>query len=157
MAEAILGGILKAKKIQPENIYCNDINKKKTAEFVKKFGVKTFTDEGVFDYNLLSVKPQNVEEISLGSNKDSVLISICAGISLQTLENQFKMDKCVRVMPNTPALVNQAMSVWMASKGLDEEHKRDVASLLSSFGHEMEVKIESHLDISTALSGSGPA
>jgi pyrroline-5-carboxylate reductase len=59
-------------------------------------------------------------------------------------------------MPNTPAFVGQAMSVWFASAAVSEEGRNAVAAVLQAMGRELRVDDEKYLDMATAVNGSGP-
>lgn len=59
-------------------------------------------------------------------------------------------------MPNTPALVRNAASVYVCGKSVTDDDKTITKKLLNSIGTCEEVT-ENLLDPITALSGSGPA
>ena len=63
----------------------------------------------------------------------------------------------MRTMPNTPAMVGQGMTVWCSTDAVDEEQAAVVKRILTAMGHEIFVQNEDHLDMATAISGSGPA
>ena len=76
---------------------------------------------------------------------------------MKTLEEGLGIRKLVRVMPNTPALVGEGMSVFYASEAVTREGRDWVVRLLSSCGLCLEVDDENAVDAATAVSGSGPA
>jgi pyrroline-5-carboxylate reductase len=84
-------------------------------------------------------------------------MSIAAGVELRTLEHGLHHAAIIRVMPNTPAQVGQSISAWMATEEVTAEQKSEARAILRAFGNEFEVEHEGHLDMVTAVSGSGPA
>ncbi|PKS08308.1 hypothetical protein jhhlp_005252 [Lomentospora prolificans] len=172
MAAAIIGGLV-AKGLDKQNIIVSepwDVNREKMA----KLGVKTTTSNGEAfadaDIAILAVKPQvakgvceELAKASSGREKVGVVVSIAAGIPLESLQNWMKLDDgriphVVRVMPNTPALVGEGASGLFAGSGVTEDEKRLTESLMSSVSKATEwVDKEELIDVVTGLSGSGPA
>lgn len=109
----------------------------------------------------LAVKPQETRELLKALNgrvdEQTLIISAMAGVLLEDVQLGLGHARVVRVMTNTPLVVRQAFSVWIAGESIDEEEKRFVRALLSVFGKEEEVAGENLLDVATAVSGSGPA
>ncbi len=94
---------------------------------------------------------------SLKRKPDGWIVSIVAGVSMDSLKEAFKTDKIIRCMPNTPAVVMEAMTVWTAFKNCPPEIKKKAKVLMGSMGEELFVTDESYIDMATAISGSGPA
>ena len=111
---------------------------------------------------VLAVVPQVMPAV-LASLKgkvqaDQLVMSIAAGVELQTLENGLGGHKTlIRVMPNTPAQVGQGVAAWFAAPAVSEAQKADARSILQAIGSELEVDREAYMDMVTAVSGSGPA
>lgn len=85
------------------------------------------------------------------------MVSIAAGISTEFLERRLaEGTSVVRVMPNTPALVDQGMSAMSPGRHCTPEHLGQARTLLEHVGRVM-VLDEGHQDAVTAISGSGPA
>jgi pyrroline-5-carboxylate reductase len=110
---------------------------------------------------LLAVKPQDIGTL-LGSLAHSVdaghlVVSVAAGVPTSTIEAALPEGvPVVRVMPNTPALVDEGMSVLSAGAHADEGHLDEAEALLAAVGRVRRVP-ETQQDAVTALSGSGPA
>ncbi|MBN8544021.1 MAG: pyrroline-5-carboxylate reductase [Alphaproteobacteria bacterium] len=103
---------------------------------------------------VLAVKPQSYHEIKPALAKwpnDTLVISIMAGVPLGALPKN-----SVRVMPNTPALVGQGMSVCCGPT-IAEEDQRIVQDLFAAGGEVCWVNDEEQMHAVTAISGSGPA
>jgi pyrroline-5-carboxylate reductase len=107
------------------------------------------------------VKPQDMEallaEISPVVTRDQLVISVAAGITTSYIGRRLAGDVAVvRVMSNTPVLVDEAMSVISPGAHATEQHLRRAEELLRPVGKVLRIP-ESQQDAATALSGSGPA
>jgi pyrroline-5-carboxylate reductase len=110
---------------------------------------------------LLTVKPQDmaalVDEIAGIVTPDQIVISVAAGITTAFLERRLAPGvPVVRVMTNTPVIVDEAMSAISAGTHAGTEHLDRAEALLAPVGRVLRVP-ESQQDAVTALSGSGPA
>ena len=107
----------------------------------------------------LAVKPQQAavacREIAGSLRPDAVLVSIAAGVTLASLAEMAGTNRLVRVMPNTPCLVGQGVSVVCATPEVPAAAAARVRDLLGAVGHVHEAD-ESQLNAVTGLSGSGP-
>ncbi|KAG7344134.1 pyrroline-5-carboxylate reductase [Nitzschia inconspicua] len=119
------------------------------------------------DMIVLAVKPQNVNDAfweqfpkdGKGPHKirdDATLLSICAGVPLHAFVPS-GVQKIVRSMPNTPSTISQGMTVWCCTSNLTTQERDHVSRLLHSFGKAIYVDDEKFVDMSTSISGSGPA
>lgn len=110
---------------------------------------------------LLSVRPQDMpsvlERLRGHLTLEQLVMSIAAGVELQTLEMGLRHAAIIRVMPNTPAQVGQSISAWFATEAVTEAQKADARAILGAIGRELEVDRERAIDMVTAVSGSGPA
>ncbi|MGF1657317.1 MAG: pyrroline-5-carboxylate reductase [Verrucomicrobiales bacterium] len=111
------------------------------------------------DVLLLAVKPGDVATAlsqmgALGAEK--LLISVAAGITLETLEILAPEARIVRVMPNTPALVHRGAAAYALGQRATEDDGDVVNTIFCSVGSAQRVE-EKYLDAVTGLSGSGPA
>ena len=110
---------------------------------------------------LLAVKPQDVD-VLLGLlaahvDGDHLVVSVAAGVTTARIEAALAPGvPVVRVMPNTPALVEEGMSVLSAGAHAGEAHLDEAEELLAAVGRVRRVP-EAQQDAVTALSGSGPA
>lgn len=177
MATALIGGIL-ANQNGQQNIKISVLEIFPTAakSLQQKFhNIQIFSsaDEiksntninNNFDIIFLAVKPQNLADALLPLSQQNfwqsaLIISIVAGMTtqkIQTFLNDNSKLKIVRVMPNTPALINQAMSGIFANENVDENNKQIAQNLLTSVGKILWLQNERQIDAITAISGSGPA
>lgn len=162
MTEAILGA-LDVKNVQEmSRITVVDPNASRLQQLHDKLGVQTTQNpnEGIegAEIVVLAVKPQNVSSLaaSLTVEPPPLLLSIVAGLTISDMKKLFHTDHIIRTMPNTPAMVLEGVTVWMATDGMPAHLKAAASALLSSFGEEIEVHDENYIDMATAVSGSGP-
>jgi len=166
MASAILGGLIE-NGFAKNNIFVSDPSQEKLTELQQQFGVNTDTqNEAVIaqaDVVILAVKPQVMQQVlsplkSALLNKNPLIISVAAGISLESLGQWTDPSLAiVRCMPNTPALVQKGASGLLANAKVSDAQKQLTDEILSAVGLSVWVKSETELDAVTALSGSGPA
>ena len=98
-----------------------------------------------------------LDEIAPHLPADRLIISVAAGIPTAVIERRLGGEvPVVRVMSNTPVLVDEAMSVISAGRYAGEAHLRRAEELLRPVGKVLRIP-ESQQDAATALSGSGPA
>lgn len=117
---------------------------------------------GTFDMIVLAIKPQSFPDVlpmikdRLDSN--GVVMSIAAGKTMQSISDVFGTDKAViRVMPNTPSLIGEGMSVLVANEQANNNQKNLAERLLQAVGKTLWLQDEDNMHAVTALSGSGPA
>lgn len=112
------------------------------------------------DIVLLAVKPQMLGEIATGLaaclTSDTLLISILAGASLETLRARFPdCGRIVRAMPNLPVAIGSGVVALHGA--LDDEARATTTALMTPLGMVEWLDAEAQFDAVTALSGSGPA
>lgn len=165
IARAMIGGLVKSKTITPQSIMASNRTTTKLEEVQEKYGILTTTDNKAVaefaDILILSVKTNKyydiITEIRDSVDEDTVIVSIAAGRTIETIENAFEKEiKLVRTMPNIPAIVGEAMSALCHNDLVIEEEFEMVLNIFRSFG-EVEVVDEELMDVVTAISGSSPA
>ena len=109
---------------------------------------------------VLAVKPQDFATVG-GTLQGLVLpeqlvLSIMAGVRMSTLRDTLGHRALVRAMPNTPAQIGEGYTVWTASAEVTAAQQALVRRMLATMGTELMVPDEQHVDIATAVSGSGP-
>ncbi|WP_405178441.1 pyrroline-5-carboxylate reductase [Nocardia sp. NBC_01377] len=167
IGEALIAGLLESGRASKDLVVVETY--KDRAELIaERFGVRvtdSVTDAAVgADLLVIAVKPGDVDTVltqlgkaDLGGDKDQVLVSLAAGVPTARLEAKLPAGfPVVRVMPNTPMLVGQGMSVLAPGRYTRPEQLAVVNELLASVGRVATVA-ESQMDAVTALSGSGPA
>ena len=163
MGYAIASGIIKNKIIPKSNIVFIE-NKPERINFLKK---NKFTlqvgnlNKTNYSAIILAVKPTDIsnaiKEIKPIINKNQLIISIAAGIKIQTISSlTSKAQPIVRIMPNTPCQIGSGISAITYSKNITNAQKNFVRKIFNSLGKIIELD-EAKFDLVTALSGSGPA
>ncbi len=163
MGETLLSGLLRAGR-RPEDLVITERNPDRGRLLSEKYGVRVLPNAEAADAAdtlVLVVKPQDmaalVDEIREHVRPGNTVVSLAAGITTEFLESRLpEGSSVVRVMPNTPALVDQGMSGISPGRHCTEDHLVEAESLLSSCGKVVRLE-EKHLDAVTAISGSGPA
>jgi len=159
MGSAIISGI--SKTVDPQNILAYDTDKNKISSIKNEFKINA-ADEisnlaAQCDLIIIAVKPDKVAKVlSHFSSYNGILLSVAAGISLDTMRKAIGDKKFIRAMPNTPALVGAGMTAISPSQNITEEEINEIKELFASIGKVLLVE-EKHMNAVTALSGSGPA
>jgi pyrroline-5-carboxylate reductase len=163
IGEALLSGLI--RRSGPEGIVVCERSADRAAELESRYGVPAVDLAGAAARArtlLVAVKPQDIGTL-LGLLAEHVdparhlVVSVAAGVPTRTIEGAMPAGTpVVRVMPNTPALVDEGMSVLSAGAHAGEEHLDEAEALLAAVGRVRRVP-EAQQDAVTALSGSGPA
>jgi pyrroline-5-carboxylate reductase len=163
MGEAIVGGLIASGAFSAASITVAEPSVARREELAASFGVRTVADGKdalPADTVILAVKPQVIDAVATQLSAGlagSLVVSIAVGVSCARLEALLPPDcAVVRVMPNTPALVGQAMSVISGGSEASAEQVEFVAELFGQLGSAL-VLDERHQDAAAAISGSGPA
>ncbi|MGH8960496.1 MAG: pyrroline-5-carboxylate reductase [Jatrophihabitantaceae bacterium] len=163
IGEALLSGLLRGERTAAD-IVVSEKHAARADYLARTHGVKTLdvaASAAVASTIVLAVKPQDIDAL-LAELHDVVgpqhlVVSVAAGVTTAHIEAALPDGvPVVRCMPNTPALVDQAMTAVSAGAHADERHLTVAESLLRAVGKVVRVP-ESQLDAVTALSGSGPA
>ncbi|MGE5289295.1 MAG: pyrroline-5-carboxylate reductase [Micromonosporaceae bacterium] len=163
MGEALTSGLLRAGR-PPSGVLVAVRRRERGAELHERYGVEAVTAAEAAkaaDTLVVTVKPQDMAaalaEIAPCVPRGRLVVSVAAGITTSFIEKRLDQElPVVRVMSNTPVLVDQAMSVISAGRFAGEEHLRRTEDLLRPVGKVLRIP-ESLQDAATALSGSGPA
>jgi pyrroline-5-carboxylate reductase len=164
MGEALISGLLRAGVVAPGEIIAAARRSGRAQELRDHYGIVAVSAAeatGQAQTLVITVKPQDMgallTEISPRVEPGTLVISVAAGITTAFIERRLPAGTpIVRVMSNTPVLVDEAMSVISAGPHATEEHLRRAEQLLSPVGKVLRIP-ESQQDAATALSGSGPA
>lgn len=163
MGSAIIGGIVKNNR--EASIIAYDKNEAGLLNVCSEFGVIKAKNNAetaeCADILFLAVKPNVlysvIDEIKNAVNEETIVVSIVAGQKIEKIENAFgKKIKLIRVMPNTPALVGEAMSALCGNSNISDKDMQEVLNIFNGIGKAEEVA-EYMMDAVTAVSGSSPA
>jgi pyrroline-5-carboxylate reductase len=164
MGEALIRGILASSLFSPDKIYASDADFTKLESLSSEYKINICKDncDSVLNSDILviAVKPQIVpkvlEEIK-NSIKNQLIISIAAGVPIETFENAMPLGtKVIRVMPNIAATVKEAASAISPGSAVSNEDAAVAREIFNAVGRTV-ILPEHLIDAVTGLSGSGPA
>lgn len=146
-----------------ESVLLLDHNREKTEKIAAKFGARTAnltTIAAGCDYIFLGVKPNALkgllEELRPLLHDGAVIVSMAAGVALQTIEQILGTRPIIRIMPNTPSACGEGVVLYSPNAAVTPEQIEDFREALADAGC-VEVISEDKIDAASALSGCGPA
>ncbi|MHC3122867.1 pyrroline-5-carboxylate reductase [Acinetobacter sp. GN11] len=162
MAQALIGGLI-SRGLPPTRITVSD-PVEQIRQLLQEKEVHVTQDNVTAIQNadvvVLAVKPQVLATVLRplkGLLSDKLVISIIAGAEIQTISNLIDSDRIVRVMPNTPALVQTGAHGIYANDVVGASDRELTSQILAATGLTIWVNSEAQIDAVTAVSGSGPA
>ena len=166
MAGSLMSGLIE-QGFDPSTIIASDLDTQRLGTLQQQLGIRTVEDNlsavKEADVVVLAVKPQVMKAVleplaSILSERDILLVSIAAGITCSNIQQWAGQSvPVVRVMPNTPALVQKGASGLYANDAVSEQQRVMAEGILSAVGIALWFDKEEELDAVTAVSGSGPA
>ncbi len=165
MAEALIKGLLSKELLKPGRITASDLSEDRRNHLKESFGINITSEnkEAVTgsEIVILAVKPQVMsivlEDIGPVVSSNHIVVSIAAGITIHSLEKRLpEGTRVVRVMPNTPALVQAGAAALCKGTVASPGDLDIVRQILEAVGKAVVVP-EALMDAVTGLSGSGPA
>jgi pyrroline-5-carboxylate reductase len=163
MGETVVSGLLRAGR-PPTDLLMTVRRSERGDELRERYGVDVVSNVEAAtkaDTLVLVVKPQDMpdllDEIAPAVRPGQLVMSLAAGITTETIESRLAEGVAVvRVMPNTPALVDEGMSAISRGSHCDEAHLVEAEQLMGATGRVIRVP-EKQQDAVTAISGTGPA
>jgi pyrroline-5-carboxylate reductase len=164
MANALIKGLIASGQYTPKQILASDSDPAKLRSLSKQYGIEGYTSNNDLvrksTIMLVAVKPQVIRDVLKGVKDDvreeHLIISIAAGISTQLIRSLLDRDMpIIRVMPNTPALIQKGISALAPNKTATSNHMALAQGIFHSVGETVVVD-EGMMNAVTALSGSGP-
>lgn len=163
MGETLLSGLVRAGRPVDE-LVIGEKREERAAELSQRYGVRVVDNVAAAASAgtvALVVKPQDMHtvlaEIADVLRPGQLVVSLAAGITTAYVEARVPQGVAVvRVMPNTPALVDEGMAAISGGLLADERDLAEVEQLLSATGKVLRIP-EAQQDAVTAISGSGPA
>ncbi len=158
-------GMSKSELLKNNNIMVLDKSKEKLEEIRQISHFDTFTELSdcvtKADIIFVAVKPYHAEALLKSLQPivtaDQIIISIMAGVTLDSIRKFSGIKKVIRAMPNLPAKVGLGLTTYVASPEISETELSSIGSLLNTTGKSIQVANENLINASTAISGSGPA
>lgn len=164
MARAIVEGSIHKGVVDPKDIFVYDVDKKKMEMFENELGVGAVISMQTLceqcDVIMLAVKPNVIKSV-LFELKEMIsskpVVSIAAGWSADMIKEVLEEDKKVlRIMPNTPLMAGEGMTVFESPSNLSDDEQAFVENIFEALG-KIEHAPSRLMDAVTAVSGSGPA
>ena len=163
MGETLLSGLVRAGR-RVDQLMVGEKRAERARELEERYGVAVVSNREAAakaDTVALVVKPQDMADVLAEIGPDlragQLLVSLAAGITTTFIESRVPAGVAVvRVMPNTPALVDEGMAAISPGSHCDESHLTEAESLMASTGKVLRIP-EKQMDAVTAISGSGPA
>jgi len=161
MAQALLLPLLEARLVSATQVRAAVGSSESAERLSAALGLAVSTDAGpawLAPFVLLAVKPQQLEAVAacVPPGAGGLLISVLAGVTVERLERLFPQWRCVRAVPNTPALVRHGLTGLAWGSGVSDEQRQWVLRLFGQVGEVVELP-QSQLDAFLALTSSGPA
>ena len=167
MSQSLIGGLI-ANGIKTECLLASDPDSEQRRNISEKFGILTLASNkdaiNKADVIVLAVKPQVMhglvsELADTVKEKSKLIISIAAGVKLASITEWLGEPSAavIRVMPNTPALIQAGAAALYANEHTSDAHKNTAEAMMRSVGTALWLDTEEQMDTVTALSGSGPA
>lgn len=164
MGEALLAGILARGLVDAADVTGVEAVRERGAEIAGKYNIKVYAEPaealGHAEIVILAVKPKDAEKAlaALDGDTGRLMISICAGLKLGWFAARLPEGApVIRVMPNTPALIGEGATAFVANPHVDARMRDWAGQIFGSVGKVAEVEDEKLMDAVTGLSGSGPA
>lgn len=164
MGTALIKGLIISGLYQSNQLLASDRNTEHLKKISEQFGLKSCPSNKDLVREcaiiILAVKPQSIrevlEEVRDEIRDDHLMISIAAGIPLKMIHSVIgRAIPLIRVMPNTPALIQKGVSALASGKRATSKHMEIAGEIFGAVG-ETVIVAEELMDAVTAVSGSGP-
>lgn len=165
MAEAIIAGLVNKEVMPSQNIFVmNKADQERLLQLKNEYQVSIVSEDrsevSEADLIVLATRPQDIHQALSGVqhllNSDSSILSVVAGVKIETFESIVGNRPIARSMPNTSATIGKSATGIAFNESVDDTLKKQMTRLLEAIGLVQEVE-EEDLHTVTALSGSGPA
>jgi len=164
MAGTMIAGLIRQMTYSPDEIVACAPSSSTRKKITEQTGIRMFKSAseiaGMTDTLVLAVGPKTVpdlfekEELRLGGRH--LLISIVAGVSIETLKSYVPDTRIIRVMPNHCCMVLEGASGYTVDNRCTDKDRKTAENIFKSLGRAVEVK-ETDMGAVTGVSGSSPA
>ncbi len=163
MAQAMIRGLLETDFIVPQRVMVSNRSPGKLQKLSEQFGVTTARSNEELveraDILILSVKPQDllaaIEPISQAFLDGQIVISLAAGVRMETLEKLLPQCRIVRLMPNTPSLIQRGLLGYLLNDDEDDPLEGIVEDLFAPLGRVVKMADEEQLEAFMVACSSG--
>ncbi len=162
MAQAIIKGLLESKTVAARSLFASNRSAGKLQKATDFFGIQSCTDNEALidqcDVVFLCMKPQDlaaaIDPIASTFRDGQIVISLAAGVTLHTLQKKLPQCRIVRVMPNTPALIQKGMFGYVMEDD-DEGLETLVEDMFTPLGSVFQMEDEDQFEAFTVSCASG--
>jgi pyrroline-5-carboxylate reductase len=171
MGRALVSGLL-ANGAQANQLSVVEANASTGLQLHHDFGVQIIgaLEQIAFDFSknnvvVMAIKPQDFNVVAKALSAKlkhatapgPLILSIAAGIRLKDMSRWLDHARCVRAMPNTPALIGKGITGLFADVAVNPADRTLAETICNAVGQAVWVNEEKLMDAVTAVSGSGPA
>jgi pyrroline-5-carboxylate reductase len=171
MGRALISGLL-ANGFEASQLSVVEANASTGLQLHQDFGVQVIAalDQIAFDFSknnvvVMAIKPQDFNVVAKSLSKklkhatarSPLILSIAAGIRIKDMSRWLDHERCVRAMPNTPALIGKGITGLFADAAVNASDRALAETICNAVGQVVWVNEEKLMDAVTAVSGSGPA
>jgi len=171
MGRALISGLL-ANDFEANQLTVVEANAETAISLHRDFGIQVIgaLDQIAFDFTknnavVMAIKPQDFNVVAKGLSAKlkhatapgPLILSIAAGIRLKDMSRWLDHARCVRAMPNTPALIGKGITGLFADAAVNQDDRVLAETICHAVGQAVWVAEEKLMDAVTAVSGSGPA
>ena len=171
MGRALISGLL-ANGFEVNQLTVVEANAETAISLHRDFGIQVIgaLDQIAFDFTknnavVMAIKPQDFNVVAKGLSAKlkhatapgPLILSIAAGIRLKDMSRWLDHARCVRAMPNTPALIGKGITGLFADAAVNQDDRVLAETICHAVGQAVWVAEEKLMDAVTAVSGSGPA
>lgn len=171
MGRALISGLL-ANGFNANQVSILEANASTGIALHADFGVQVFgaLDQIAFDFSknnvlVMAIKPQDFNvlakalssKLKQATTPGPLVLSIAAGIRIKDMSRWLDHERCVRAMPNTPALIGKGITGLFADAAVNQSDRDLAQTICNAVGQTVWVNEEKLMDAVTAVSGSGPA
>ena len=171
MGRALISGLL-ANGFEANQLTAVEANAETAISLHRDFGIQVIgaLDQIAFDFTknnavVMAIKPQDFNVVAKGLSAKlkhatapgPLILSIAAGIRLKDMSRWLDHARCVRAMPNTPALIGKGITGLFADAAVTQDDCALAETICHAVGQVVWVAEEKLMDAVTAVSGSGPA
>ena len=165
MGAAIVRAGLQSKIFLPDHlslIHSCDQKAKKIQQDYNGVSCSTeLEDIPSIDVIFLAVKPQSFSDLVKSFNgkltASTVVVSIMAGVTTETIATELGVNKIVRTMPNLANMISEGVTAIFPTTEVNQQEIEFVKKLFDQQGFCFQINEEAQMDAVTAISGSGPA
>ncbi|MDH6241860.1 pyrroline-5-carboxylate reductase [Polynucleobacter sphagniphilus] len=171
MGRALISGLL-ASGFEANQLSVVEANASTALGLHQDYGVQVIgaLDQIAFDFSknnvvVMAIKPQDFNVVAKdlsaklkhASAPGPLILSIAAGIRIKDMSRWLDHERCVRAMPNTPALIGKGITGLFADAAVNQADRDVAQTICNAVGQAVWVAEEKLMDAVTAVSGSGPA